>query len=146
MKKISWGTGILISIIIFMILTISTTIYLMNQKVDLVTEDYYLKGLDYQKQIDIEKRSTDFSDKILIDYDGQFVIISFPETLKSNLVNGEILFYRPSDSNLDITIPIKLENQKQIIPVSTLKKGFWRIKINWNYNNNNYYKESIITL
>ncbi|MCX7611471.1 MAG: FixH family protein [Ignavibacterium sp.] len=146
MKKISWGTGILISIIIFMILTISTTIYLMNQKVDLVTDDYYLKGLDYQKQIDIEKRSTDFSDKILIDYDGQFVIISFPETLKSNLVNGEILFYRPSDSNLDITIPIKLENQKQIIPVSTLKKGFWRIKINWNYNNNNYYKESIITL
>lgn len=146
MKKISWGIGILISIIIFMILTISTTIYLMNQKVDLVTDDYYLKGLDYQKQIDIEKRSTDFSDKILIDYDGQFVIISFPEIFKSNLVNGEILFYRPSDSNLDVTIPIKLENQKQIIPVSTLKKGFWRIKINWNYNNNNYYKESIITL
>lgn len=146
MKRISWGTGIVISIIIFVIFTLATTIYLMNQQVDLVTEDYYKKGLDYQKQIDTEQRTKQYFEQIDVKYDGQFVIVNFPENFNGKLVEGEILFYRPSDSNLDIKLPIKLENQQQVIPVSALKKGFWRIKISWNYNNNNYYKESVITL
>jgi len=146
MKKISWGTGIVIGISIFVIAVVIQTIFLMNQKVDLVTEDYYTKGLDYEKQIEIEKRTNQFADQVNLTYDGQFVIINFPDTFKSDLVNGEIVFYRPSDSNLDIKIPIKLENQKQVIPVSSLKRGFWRVKLNWNYNNNNYYKETAINI
>jgi hypothetical protein len=146
MKRISWGTGIVISIIIFVIFTLSTTIYLMNQKVDLVTEDYYKKGLDYQKQIDTEQRTEQYFEQIDVKYNGQYVIVNFPEAFNGKLVEGEILFYRPSDSNLDVKLPLKLENQQQVIPVSSLKKGFWRIKISWNYNNNKYYKESVITL
>ncbi len=146
MKKISWGTGIVIAIIIFVVFTLATTVYLMNQKVDLVTEDYYKKGLEYQKQIDSEERTNQYSDQISIQSDGQFVLIDFPESIQSNQVSGEILFYRPSDSELDIKIPINLSNQKQIIPVSSLKKGFWRIKLNWSYKDKNYYKESVINL
>ena len=146
MKKISWGTGIVIAIIIFVVFTLATTVYLMNQKVDLVTEDYYKKGLEYQKQIDSEERTNQYSDQISIQSDGQFVLIDFPESIQSNQVSGEILFYRPSDSELDIKIPISLSNQKQIIPVSSLKKGFWRIKLNWSYKDKNYYKESVINL
>jgi hypothetical protein len=146
MKKISWGTGIVIAIIIFVVFTLATTVYLMNQKVDLVTEDYYKKGLDYQKQIDTEERTNQYSDQISIQSDGQFVFIDFPESLQSNQITGEILFYRPSDSELDIKIPISLSNQKQVIPVSSLKKGFWRIKLNWSYKDKNYYKESVINL
>lgn len=146
MKKISWGTGIVIAIIVFVVFTLATTIYLMNQKVDLVTEDYYKKGLEYQNQIDTEKRTNQYFDQILIKFDGQFVSIDFPESLQSNQITGEILFYRPSDSELDIKIPISLINQKQVIPVSSLKKGFWRIKLNWSYKDKNYYKESVINL
>lgn len=146
MKKISWGTGIVIAIIIFVVFTLATTIYLMNQKVDLVTEDYYKKGLEYQKQIDSEERTNQYSDQISIQSDGQFVLIDFPESIQSNQVSGEILFYRPSDSELDVKIPISLSNQKQVIPVSSLKKGFWRIKLNWSYKDKNYYKESVINL
>jgi hypothetical protein len=102
--------------------------------------------LDYQKQIDTEERTNQYSDQISIQSDGQFVFIDFPESLQSNQITGEILFYRPSDSELDIKIPISLSNQKQVIPVSSLKKGFWRIKLNWSYKDKNYYKESVINL
>lgn len=146
MKNISWGTGIVIAIITFVFFTLTTTIFLMNQKVDLVTEDYYKKGLDYQKQIDSEQRTNQYSDQIKINFDAEFVSIEFPASLQSNQIKGEILFYRPSDSELDFIIPLRLDNQKQVIPVASIKKGFWRIKINWNYGNNSYYKESVINL
>lgn len=146
MKKISWGTGIVISLIVFVIFSLTKTFYLMNQEVDLVTDDYYKKGLEYQKQIESEQRSIQLSNEIMINSDGQYLTIIFPEYINGKIVNGEILLYRPSDSSLDLRIPLSLENQKQIIPVSSLKKGLWRIKINWNYNNVSYYKESALTL
>ncbi len=144
MKRISWGTGIVIAIVVFVILVLAQTIFLMNQKVDLVEEDYYKKGIDFQKQIDKEERSNKYSDQIEIYSDGEILLIVFPQEIQDNLVSGEILLYRPSDSSLDMKFPIQLNDKKQIIPVSSLKKGFWRVKLNWSYNNNNYYKESTI--
>ena len=47
-SKFNWGTGILITIIIFMVITIGTVVFLMNQDVDLVTSDYYNKGIQHQ--------------------------------------------------------------------------------------------------
>ena len=53
MKKIkwNWGTGILLSIIVFMAILIGIVYVFMNQDVDLVTKDYYGKELRYQDQI-----------------------------------------------------------------------------------------------
>ena len=61
MKKINfnWGTGILITIIVFMIITLGTVFTFMNEKVDLVTDNYYKKELKYQKQIDKLNRTHD---------------------------------------------------------------------------------------
>lgn len=142
MKKISWGTGIVIAIIIFVVLVLVQTIYLMNQKVDLVEEDYYKKGIEYQKDIDVQKKTSELSEQVRFDFNGQFLIISFPENLSDNKISGEILFYRPSDSGLDIKLPLQTDSLSQIIPVSNLKKGFWRLKLRWQYDGQDYYDES----
>lgn len=142
MKKISWGTGIVIAIIIFVVLVLVQTIYLMNQKVDLVEEDYYKKGIEYQKDIDVQKKTSELSEQVRFDFNGQYLIISFPENLSDNKISGEILFYRPSDSGLDIKLPLQTDSLRQIIPVSNLKKGFWRVKLRWQYEGQDYYDES----
>ncbi|BDQ04178.1 MAG: hypothetical protein KatS3mg036_1111 [Ignavibacterium sp.] len=142
MKKISWGTGIVIAIIIFVVLVLVQTIYLMNQKVDLVEEDYYKKGIEYQKDIDVQKKTSELSEQVRFDFNGQYLIISFPENLSDNKISGEILFYRPSDSGLDIKLPLQTDSLSQIIPVSNLKKGFWRVKLRWQYDGQDYYDES----
>uniref|UniRef100_A0A832G833 Cytochrome C oxidase Cbb3 n=1 Tax=Ignavibacterium album TaxID=591197 RepID=A0A832G833_9BACT len=142
MKKISWGTGIVIAIIIFVILVLAQTIYLMNQKVDLVEEDYYKKGIEYQKDIDVQKKSRELSEPIKFDFNGQYLIINFPKDLSDNKLSGEILLYRPSDSGLDIKLPISTDSLSQVIPVSNLKKGFWRVKLKWQYDGQDYYDET----
>ena len=55
--KLSWGTGIVISFVVFMSSTLAVVIYLMNQDVDLVTRDYYKKELAYQDQIERIERT-----------------------------------------------------------------------------------------
>ncbi|WP_337873377.1 FixH family protein [Ignavibacterium sp.] len=142
MKKPSWGTGIVIAIIIFVIVVLVQTIYLMNQKVDLVEEDYYKKGIEYQKKIDVQKKSSELSELVKFEFDGQYLIINFPKELSDNKISGEILLYRPSDSGLDIKLPINTDSLSQAIPVSNLKQGFWRVKLKWQYDGQDYYDEN----
>ncbi|WP_337865807.1 FixH family protein [Ignavibacterium sp.] len=142
MIKPSWGTGIVIAIIIFVIVVLVQTFYLMNQKVDLVEEDYYKKGIEYQKKIDVQKKSSELSELVKFEFDGQYLIINFPKELSDNKISGEILLYRPSDSGLDIKLPINTDSLSQAIPVSNLKKGFWRVKLKWQYDGQDYYDEN----
>ncbi|MGQ9642724.1 MAG: FixH family protein [Ignavibacterium sp.] len=142
MKKISWGTGIVIAIIIFVAIVLVQTIYLMNQNVDLVEEDYYKKGIEYQKDIDVQKKSSELPEPVRFDFNGHYLIINFPKELSEKKLSGEILLYRPSDSGLDIKLPVSTDSLSQIIPVSNLKKGFWRVKLKWQYDGQDYYDEN----
>ena len=90
MKKINWnwGTGILIVIIIFLIVTISTTVFLMNQKVDLVSSDYYKKGIEHQKQIDKINRTNALDEKISVAPEAELIRVTFPKDFtKKNALN-----------------------------------------------------------
>ncbi|HSL89068.1 MAG TPA: FixH family protein [Ignavibacteriaceae bacterium] len=137
--KISWGTGIVIAIVIFMALTIATVIFMMNQDVDLVSSDYYEKGIKYQEQIDMENRSQRLKDNVKMEWSGNLFEISFPDEFEDQAISGEIFFYRPSDSKKDFRLPLNITDLKQYIPVQGLEKGLWRVKLNWNLKNKDYY-------
>jgi len=137
--KISWGTGIVIAIVIFMAIIIATVIFMMNQDVDLVSSDYYEKGIKYQEQIDMENRSQRLKDNVKMEWSGDLFEISFPDEFHDQTLSGEIFFYRPSDSKKDLRLPLNLTDLKQYIPVQGLEKGLWRVKLNWNLNNKDYY-------
>lgn len=142
-SKINWGTGILITIIIFMVITVSTVVFLMNQDVDLVESDYYAKGIDHQKQIERINRANSMDEEVKIDLENEVVRITFPDRYKSEAISGTIQFYRPSDSKKDITLPISLDTvAQQVVPVKLLQKGYWKVKLNWTENAVEYYKES----
>ena len=76
--KFNWGTGIFISIASFMIITIILTFVFMNQRVDLVANDYYEKTLTYQKQIDTYKRTAKLKEMVSFNYAGDEINLSFP--------------------------------------------------------------------
>lgn len=147
MKKLSWGTGILITIIIFMSVTVLTGIYLMNQDVQLVTDNYYEKDLKYQNQIDKLNRTAALEEKVEINFDGELVELVFPESFSAEKIFGEIYFYRPSGREKDFTIPLTLNSgARQIIPVTRIDKGFWRIKLSWTLDTVEYYSERTISI
>ena len=131
MKKISWGTGIVIGIVVFVVISITMTVIFMTQDVSLVSDNYYEKSLSYQDEIDKQSRTKSLDEQVKINYNGEVINIAFPSTYLNKEIPGEIFFYRPSDPKLDFKLPLQLVEGNQIIPVSRLEKGFWRIKLNW---------------
>ena len=84
-NKLNWGTGILITIIVFMIITISTVVYLMNQDVDLVASDYYDKGIHHQAQIDRMNRTNKMGDEVSINRENGFIRLVLPNSLAKKI-------------------------------------------------------------
>jgi len=145
--KINWGTGIVIGIVVFVIITISMTVMFMTQDVHLVTDDYYEKTLTYQDEIDKQSRTKALDDEVEINFDGEIIGILFPSSYLDERISGEIYFYRPSNPSLDFKIPLRLSKEgNQFIPVERMEKGFWRLKLNWNMDKNGYYSERAITI
>lgn len=145
--KFSWGTGILIAILIFMAITVVTVIFMMNQDVDLVSKDYYEKGVKYQEQIDLINRSNELDVPVKMEFNGSILVVVFPDEFINQNISGKISFYRPSDSKKDFDLHLSLTDGSQIIPVKGLDKGFWRVQLNWNLNNKeDYYTETSFIL
>jgi len=142
-SKFNWGTGILISIIIFMIITISTVVFLMNQDVDLVASDYYDKGIQHQDQIDRVNRTNSMSEVIQVNLENGFIRLVFPKEFAQKSLNGTVQFYRPSDSKKDFALSISIDTSaQQLISTQNLEKGYWKVKLNWIQDSVEYYKES----
>ena len=142
-SKFNWGTGILITIILFMIIVISTAVYLMNQDVDLVTNDYYNKGINHQQQIDRMNRTNAMDDKVQISPENGYLKLKFPKSYAQKSFNGTIQFYRPSDSKKDFALSISIDTSaQQLIPVQNLEKGYWKVELSWTQDSLEYYKES----
>jgi hypothetical protein len=145
--KISWGTGLLVGIIVFVIISLSMTVIFMTQDVHLVTDNYYEKTLSYQDEIDKQNRTKALDEKVKILFNGKMVNIIFPSEYLIGNISGEIYFYRPSNPSLDFRIPLLLnENGNQFIPVERIEKGFWRLKIDWLMSENAYYYEGVIAI
>ena len=142
-SKLNWGTGILITIIIFMVITIGTVVFLMNQDVDLVTSDYYNRGIQHQEQIDRVNRTNLMDVPVQINSEKDIVRFIFPKSYVQKSLNGTIQFYRPSNSKKDFSLPISIDTTaQQIVSTQNLEKGYWTVKLNWTQDSIEYYKES----
>ena len=62
--KFNWGTGILIFLILFLMAAAVFIGFAMRQDVNLVHEDYYEKGVDYERQMNAEARSVVYRDSV----------------------------------------------------------------------------------
>lgn len=145
-RRINWGTGIVIGIIVFVAISVSMTVIFMMQDVSLVSDKYYEKSLSYQDEIDKQSRTKSLDEQVKINFNGEIITISVPSDYISKDISGEIFFYRPSNPKLDFALPLQLVEGSQKIPVERLEKGFWRIKLNWTMDGNGYYNERAISV
>lgn len=149
MVKIGWGRGLVIFFILYISYLVVTVIKSTQVHHSLVIEDYYQHDIDYQKMYvaPIENRNTLASDLFIkVNAEDQLVNLDFG-TLTHRL-KGEILFYRPSDKSLDRRIDFNLKPEEQHIDVPTndLLNGRWTIKVRWEDDSMNYYKEEDIVI
>lgn len=140
----NWGVKIIIAFSIFCLATIGMVIFFMNQKVDVVTENYYEKELKYQDQIDRISRTKALKDTLKIENTGKELIVKFPNTPDKVKGKDFIHIYRPSDQSLDVKIPIITDStNSQVVSTERLQKGYWKVQINWTSGGKEYFHESV---
>lgn len=144
MKKIkfNWGTGITVFIALFLLANAFVIYKSFQQKNDLVAEEYYPQGLEYQKQIDRFANSNSLSAKILIADSKDGLVIKYPGELKGKDIKGEVVFFRPSDENADFHDSINFDTaMMQIIPHQKLISGKYIAKFFWKMDGKEYAHE-----
>lgn len=147
MTQISWGTKIAALYIGFVGLVIVMVTFSMNQKIELVSPDYYAKELKYQDKINEMNNANALSDQIKHAVSLNQLEVQFPIDFKDKKVNGEILFFKPSDATKDYKTSIQLNpDLKQVISKSLLSSGMYKMQISWTVEGKNYFNESIIVL
>ncbi len=138
----TWGTGITIFLVAFLMLLIGFFIWTLQFDVQLVTEDYYGKELVYQEHISKVNRTLSLSEQPVIIKKGEFILIEFPAELTGSTIAGMIEFYRPSDKKKDFKVPLIVDKElKAAVDVSGTEPGLWTMKMDWSANDSLYYNE-----
>jgi hypothetical protein len=138
--KFSWGTGIFIYLILFLTACGIFMWFAFSQKLNLVEEDYYEKGVKYSNQMKLEQRSGKFNSLIYFQENNSELFIYFPDNFNEDLKNGKILFFRPSDNLKDIEFDMDIKNGRHKIPKEKLIKGRYLVRISW-ISDQEYYVE-----
>jgi hypothetical protein len=138
----NWGIKIFSVYGLFVAFMIFLVALTMREDVNLVSKDYYVKELAFQGQIDKTNRTAALSEKITWRITDSEIEISLPG---SNISEGEIYFFRPSDPKLDITVPVNTEPIISV-PLSVFSKGMYRMKADWTNKDETYYSETIIVI
>src|SRR5690606_37294537 len=147
--KFNWGTGIIIAFALFisfigyLVITMNTNQIYQH---DLVTEDYYKKELDFQEKIDNAAAAVAMDYSIVVKQQAEGLLISFPESLEDNRIEGSVFMYNPANKKLDFTTPIQLNQSKMLIPSKYLVEGRWDVEINWNTDSAPYYYKTKLML
>ncbi len=143
----NWGLKITLLYLGFVGMILTFVVKASMQDFHLVTENYYEAELQYEDQIQKIKLTSELSAEIDIQYDANADKIMFKYPPQFEEISGNILLYRPSNSNLDQTIEIHADEAgMQEISSEEMMAGMWRIKINWQGGSNDFYQEKMVVV
>ena len=72
------------------------------------------------------------------------ISLYFPPEIDTDKLTGKVSLYRPSNQSLDFDLPLVVSNGSMLIPNARLLDGRWDIRVEWEYQGEEYlYKEAI---
>ncbi len=134
--KMNWGTGIVVFFALFVAASIGFVIFSYQYSNDLVVDDYYEKGANYDHQMQIDKRSLIYSDSIWIENNNDAVKVTLAQSIPLNSSNIQAWFYYASNKKMDIISAI--EGSELNIERSRFAHGRYTLKLSWTMNNEEY--------
>ena len=137
----NWGNKIVLTFFVFVSIIITMVVISMKQDVFLVSEDYYDKEIKYQSQIDKMNLTSNEGATVAISKNEDKVQFDFSDVPEKR----EIHFFRPSDATKDFKVEV-MKEKRQSLSKTNLGKGYWKMKISWSANGNDYYTEKSIVI
>lgn len=142
----NWGHKITIAIIAFMSFILYMVVQASMKSVDLEAADYYNQGISYQELMEAMKNAYGLEEKYIISQDANNLVVEYPHELVGKPLEGTLHFFKPDNSKLDKKTEMKVNEGKQLIPLNTLSKGVYVLKVNWTSNGKEYYVEKSLNI
>jgi hypothetical protein len=141
-----WGTGIALVYIAFAAATVGFAAYAMDQRVELVSDDYYARALGQDRHMAAIANAGALGGafRIEVGVDGRSVTLTWTGDRRPD-AGGTATLYRPSDAAADRVIPLA-PNQHgvQRIDLAGLAAGRWLAQIQWRSDGRDYYVEQAV--
>ena len=139
--KLNWGYSIILFFVVFCSVMIGIMIFAFRQNNDLVTDDYYEKGADYTRQMEINSRSAPYKDSIQLSVQTKVIAARFAKSIYQKSDRMLINFYRPSDKRFDYAIKTLINSDSVMIEKKNLVKGRYTVTFGWVSGQKNYQVE-----
>lgn len=141
MKNFTWGHGIVIALLSFIIFILSMLFLFPNgqKNSEMVTDNYYEEELKYQDVIDAKQRADKLQEKPVYSQDNTGIKITFPADYNSSNTTVKFVLNRTDDQNLDVKKTVTLDaSHSFIIPAQVLKLGNYTLRLNWTKDKTDY--------
>lgn len=139
----NWGKGIVIGMSLFMTFILVLVISLMSHSVDLESEDYYQREINYQSEITALNKSNELKEKVVVTSMENHVSVVVPAEL--NCENIEIEMKRPDNKDLDQIFNIN-NTKSYLIDKAKLVKGHYNIEIRYQVKGTKYMQKQTIII
>ncbi len=143
--KFNWGTGIVIFFVLFVAFMVGMVYKTTQHKNELVTEQYYEKELEFTDVIRKSKQAMELSSPVKFELTNNSVLLKFPDEIKDSIA-GIITFFKPSNKQHDKRFSFSTLNRLQEISFDLLSSGLYKIQVDWQANNVEYYIEDEILI
>lgn len=145
--KINWGTGIVITFVIFAGLLTWAVVESFQADHHLVDDDYYEAELKYGNRMEEIKRVNELGAEFSIKESADLITIQFPTNWNINKLTGNVHMYKPDDERLDKKYDLKLnEASRFLISKKQFKSGKWKLILHWEYEAKVYHQEETLFL
>jgi hypothetical protein len=143
----NWGHKIIIVFLLFAAGILTLVTKSMRTRIDMVTPNYYAEELRYQQVIDGRLEARNLSAPVSINQSGESVGLLFPAEMWNAGLKGQVLFYRPSDSRQDVSLPlVPDESGLMLVSKKRFQKGNYKVQLQWEAAGKSYFQESFVTV
>lgn len=139
----NWGRGIILAMGLFMGFILFLVVNIMLNTVDLESEDYYKKEINYEQEITAMKNFNAVNSRIGVSSNTEYVVFQLPE--KSKITEVEIHFFRPNNTKLDKLFQVN-GTKTYLVPKTTLEKGNYSIQLHFKHNQKPCLQKEEITI
>lgn len=140
--KLNWGTSIVIVYSIFVAIMITFAVKASRIKYDLVTDNYYDEAVKFQDRIDENENAINANSRLSITFDNQTSSIILNVSGNQKTLNGKLAFYKPDKASEDFNLNFETDfDGFQLIPLSDIAHGSWKVSATYEVNGKNCLEE-----
>lgn len=140
----NWGKSIVLAFVLFALFIGTLVVICLRQDIPLVATDYYEQELRYQEQLERLNNTNALTEKPVLTIINGGLEIRYNRL--TDIVNGELELFRPSDERFDRRFSVKAEGTVQRFELAELPGGMYKARLRWAQDGREYFLESTIYL